>query len=359
MASIPASQARARFTQTLAAVFSDFVQPKSFLRSLFTTKESLARYISIEVQRLGEPVAVDVIRGSNGNYNSFGVSTEKVIDPPYYHEWFALNELDLYDVMIASGGMDATVFARLIEQAAEKLMVLRAKIERAYEKQCADVLETGVITLVNDTNIDFKRKAASLVNVNTNTDYSDYWNTSNGDPVADLLKACEFLRNVGKAEGGTFNLIMGSLAFNALLNNATFKAQADIQNYKLTDIQGPLRNSVGASLHGLISVGSWNINLWGYPEVYNAAVTGTLTNYVNPRKVILVPEMPKFVLSFAAVPQLIGDNGEVPQRGQYLVSRFRDERAAVEGIEIKSAGVAVPVGVDQIWTGQVVADAGS
>lgn len=359
MASIPASQARARFTQKLAATFSDFVPPMSFMRSFFTEQESLERYISIEVQRLGEPVAVDVARGTNGNYNKADVSTEKVIDPPYYHEWFAITELRLYDAYIASAGMGGVTFARLIQQANEKLKALRAKIDRAYERQCAQVFETGVVTLENDTNIDFKRKAASLVNVNTNTDYSDYWNTSNGDPVADLLNACKFLREVGKATGGTFNLILGDLAFNALINNDKFKARADIKDYKMSDIQGPVRNSVGASLHGRVSVGSWNINLWGYPEVYNAPTTGTLTNYVNPRKVILLPETPNFLLSYGAVPQLIGDNGEIPQKGKYLISDFTDKRSAVRGIDLKSAGVAVPVGVDQIWTGQVVADAGS
>ena len=63
---------------------------------------------------------------------------------------------------------------------------------------------------------------------------------------------------------------------------------------------------------------------------------------------------PNFNLTFGAVPQLI-ENGSVPQKGAFLIQDFIDQRATAHEVNIKSAGVAIPVAVDQIYTGQPVA----
>lgn len=353
---ISTTDARALFTQKLIAVYKERVAPMSFLRSFFTVKEESTLELSIEVQRGTERIAVDVERGTEGNRNQFSRSTEKIFVPPLYKEYFDATQLSLYDRLFGSESIDAGVFNAFLEQVAEKLMQLQDMIERAYELQCAQVLQTGIVTLNGGVNIDFKRKAASMLNLST-INANRYWNVANtSTPIEDLLTGARFLRNVGKSQGGTINGIFGGNALQALLKNAELTSRADIRNYKLDDVRGPQKNATGASLHGQITVGEFSLNLWSYPEVYDkftAPSTYTTTPYIDENKVILLPETPKFVLGFGAVPQLVTDGGV--RKGAYIVDDYKDARKKTHDFEMSSAGVAIPVAVDQIYTVQVLA----
>lgn len=348
MANIASSDARALFTKMLVDVYKERTAPTSFLRSFFTVKEEVTKELSIEVQRGTEKIAVDVERGTEGNRNKFSRSTEKIFVPPYYREYFDATELSLYDRLFGSTEIDDGIFTAFLEQVAEKLRLLQDKIERAYEVQCSQVLETGIVTLNAGINIDFKRKAASLVD-----NSGSPWTTGTNSPYDDLEEGGNFLRQTGKISGGVINAIMGSSAFSAFLNNTIVKDRADVRNFFLDMVRGPQRNSVGAALHGEVSAGSYNFRIWTYPEFYDNS-SGVSTPYINAKKVILLPEAPRFVLGFAAVPQLATVNGGV-KKGAYIVGDYIDERNHKHIFDIRSAGVAIPVAVDQIYTMQVVA----
>jgi len=348
---ISTTDARGLFTKTLIAVYKERTAPMSFLRSFFKVSESSTKQISIEVQRGTEKIAVDVARGTEGNRNSFSLSTEKIFVPPYYREYFDATELDLYDRLFGSTEIDAGVFSQFLESVAEKLMMLQDKIERAYERQCAQVFETGIVTLKNGTNIDFKRKAASLVDLGSGP---GYWTVSGHDVYKDFENAGDFLRRTGKSQGAVLNAILGSEAWNEFLKNSEVRTRNDIKNISLDSIHAPQRNSVGATLHGQISAGSYLVNLWSYNEVYNDPDTNVITPYINGKKVIVLPENPNFKLAFAAVPRLI-KAGQPVVKGAYIIGEYQDDRNVAHIMDIKSAGVAVPVGVDQIYTMQVKA----
>jgi hypothetical protein len=68
-----------------------------------------------------------------------------------------------------------------------------------------------------------------------------------------------------------------------------------------------------------------------------------------------LPEAPKFKLGFAAVPRLLKNADSNVVKGAYLVGEYQDERNTAHIMDIKSAGVAVPVAVDQIYTMKAVA----
>jgi hypothetical protein len=351
MGAINTTDARALFTKAVVDVYKELPKTTGFLRTLFPAKEYSTKELSIEVQRGTEKIAVDVERGTEGNRNQFSRSTEKIFVPPYYREYFDNTSLDLYDRLFGSTEIDAGVFAQFTQEVAEKNLALQSKIERAYEKQCADVLLTGIVSLQKGINIDYKRKAASLVDLGT-INANRYWNTATTSTVLDDVEAGgNFLRQVGKAEGGTINMICGSKALNAMLNNDKFKSMADIRNYKLVDINSPLRNAVGASLHGTFSAGSYNVLVWSYPEFYDNA-SGVSTPYIDPKVVVFLPEMPRFRMGFAAVPQLLS---QAPRRGAFVFNDYIDERNDCHVFDVKSAGLAIPVAVDQIYTLKVLA----
>lgn len=348
---ISTTDARALFTKMLIDVYKERTTPTSFLRSFFPTVESPTKEISIEVVRGTEKIAVDVARGTEGNRNSFSNSTEKIFVPPYFREYFDATELDLYDRLFAEEGtISADIMSAFIDSVAEKLRMLQDKIERAYELQCAQVLVDGIVILKNGTNINFKRKAGSLVDLNGST---GYWSVNGHDVFKDFENGVLFLRTKGKAQGGTFNAIMGSAALAALLSNSVFKERNNLVNLTLDAVTAPQFNAVGATLHGQITAGSYRINLWAYPEFYDNE-SGVSTPYIDDTKVVLIPEKPRFKLAFAAVPRLLKAGAPVV-KGAFLFGEYMDEKNSAHIMDVKSAGVAIPVAVDQIYTMKVLA----
>ena len=346
---ISTTVARAEFTNALIAIYKDRVPPTSFLRSFFKKVEKTTLSLSIAVQRGTEMIAVDVERGTDGNRNKFDRSTEKIFVPPYYSEYFNLNELEVYDRLFTDMDIESSVFSEFVTAVAEKMMMLVEKIERAYELQCAQVLTTGIVQLQSGINIDFKRKAESLVDLGN----TFYWNQSNVDPVTSLIAAGDFLRTQGLSTGAYLDVIMGAGVLVPLLNNEAVQNRGKIFNYALDTITTPQAKSFGATFHGEISAGVYRCRLWSYNQYYDNPTTGVKTPYLDDKKIIVLPENPDFVLGFAAVPQL-PTAGQGIKKGAYIYEDYIDGRKKNHIYEVQSAGVAIPVSIDKIWTGKVI-----
>lgn len=356
---IPVQQARNIFTQQLITRWNELreLAPKGFLRSFFSQTTTDSKYVSIEVMRGTEKVAVDVLRGTDGNRNTFSKSAEKIFMPPFYHENLDMTEFDKYDVMF---GQDATAVSAgtidsTIQQALDKLVVLRHKIERAYELQSSQVFTSGIVTLNAGTNIDYKRKAASM-KVNTP---AEYWKVAGVDPREQLKSAANFLRTVGKSGSGLFNVILGQVALTDLLNNP-FINNEKIKDIKLVDLQMPQVTAGGAILHGQISAGSYLFNLWSYPEYYEDS-TGASVPYIDDNYIYVLPnDGAKLNFAFAGVPAIVKDtrNESFPElitsvAGDYIIGNYIDVAKKKHVFEIMSAGLAVPVSIDRIYSSKV------
>lgn len=350
MSSISTTDARGLFTKALLAKYQDFPETTSFLRNMFTDRIEMTKEINIEVQRGDENIAVGVQRGSIGNRNQWTQSTEKIFIPEYHREYFDATELSLYDRLFGSTSIDDGVFTAFVEQVAFKQRELVKKIERKYEKMCSDVLMTGIVTYDQGTIIDYKRKAAS----NVDPGAGNYWATGTVDPYADLASGCEFIRTDGQIDISTVDVIMGKTALQHFLNNDIVKARADIRNYMLDSIKSPNRSTAGAAYHGTVTAGSYNVNIWTYPQYYRPVGGGAKLPYIDDKKIVITPQQPDFVMAYGAVPQLATLGGGV-RKGKFLFDNYVDERNASHDFDVKSAGLPVPVGVDQIYTVQVVA----
>lgn len=359
--SISANQARANFTSMCVDVFSDMRTPASFLRSFFPSEQSYTKYVSIQVERDYELIATDVSRGTEGNRNTFATSTEKVMLPPYYREFFDATEIDLYDRLFGSTAIDMGIYSQLTATVARRLAMLKNKIERRYEKQISEVFDTGIVTLVNGDNIDFKRRAGSLVAYTTTNNFAD--DTVN--PYQVLEAGCKFVREQGKAAGAVYNAIMGQSAWDAFLANAKVINRNKLMAWPLDQLTAATRGATGYSYHGQVDAGSYRVNIFTYPEPYDTVSGGTRTSsyYINDKKVIILPETPRFKLSFASVPQLLRsgtgmmEDAELAplQSSPYVVADYIDPRNTTHIFDIKSAGLAIPTSVDQIYTVQVLA----
>lgn len=354
---IPVSQAQGLFTQSLVATYKDLPEPTAFLRSFFTAKESGTKYVSIAVQRGTELIASDVLRGTQGRRNTMDRSSEKIFQPPYYREFFDATDLDFYDRLFGQSGGEVSgrTFSDWVSEVAMKLKMLQDKIERSIEKQCSEVFQTGVVTLDSGDNIDFNRKASSLVVLGA----PDLWSAGTSNPYDDFEAAGKFLREEGKSMEGIFDVIIGGDALNAFLNNTVVKERADIRNYHLDSILTPQAGAEGKTFHGEITAGSYRFRLWAYPQVYE--VGSVKTPYIDNNKVVVLPPNPNFTLAYAGVPHIIRDvrNAEFPefitmQPGQFHIGNYVDMPSETHIFDVKSAPVAIPVAIDQIYTIQVL-----
>lgn len=350
---IPASQARALFTKMLIDVYQERPLVTSFLRGFFPSVTSPTRDISIEVERMGEKIAVDVLRGTEGNRNNFDRNTLKEFFPPLYREFTDITQFDLYERVLGSmGDAQAPLFAALLNKVADRMETLRDKIERAKELQCAQILQTGIVTLKTLDQIDFKRKVGSLVDPGAGNYFANAI-----DPFPLFEAAATFIRQYGKSNDGIYNAICGSTALADLLNNAKFIDRQKTFNMSLDAVQGPVRDiNTGATFHGIITAGSYRFQLWAYPQFYEDPNNGNaLTPYIDPKKVTVIPLKPRFKMAHAAVPQLIGEPGQLPVQGEYVLGDFPDPRKATHEFDIQSAPLAIPVAVDQMYTFKAVA----
>lgn len=353
MASIPTRDAKGKVTKVIADAYRERVKTTSFLRSFFPNKEYASLEVSVEVIRGTERIAIDVIRGEKGYANKFDKSTERLYIPAPYREYFTISALDGYDAIFGrSEYVSADAVAVFVEGAVDKLMELVAKIERRYEVQCSQVLHDGIVELTNGDNVDFKRKAISKVDRSGET-----WATGTNDPRKHLQEAGDFLRQYGKIQEGRLNVIMGGSAYNALINNATFSASADIKNMTFDQLREPQRMAVGQTLHGSVSAGSYICNIFTYPEIYEDA-SGVVQKYVDAKKIIVLPENPRFQFAFGGVAVVDGDGDNATaavKRGAFHFGKYVDKRGGNIDYDVQSAGLAIPVAIDQIYTAQVLA----
>jgi len=368
MGQIPANQARGLFTQSLIDVYKQIPPTTNFLEMFFPKKTSSSRYLYWSVRRQGEPKAVDVIRGTDGNRNTFSISTDKIVDTPYFREFFDVTQTDLYYRAWDSQLIDESKMADWMSWVVEQTQSMHDKIKRAYEYQRAQVLTTGIVTVANGDNIDFKRNASSMLGYNAST---TNWNATTGSPAVSTVNpfsmmadGAKYLRTYGKAMGGNFIVIMGENAKKAFDTNTYVLERQRLFNMKLDDLAPPFREANGSAYHGRISIGDYTADVFTYPQFYDASTASpnTSTNYINPNVFIMIPERPNFITGYSAVPFLPKSNESgfdlampAVQAGEYAIGQYMDSKKIAWEVDIRSAGIALPTAIDQIYTATVTA----
>lgn len=359
MSTIPANQALGNFTQQLVTTYKQIPKPTNFLEMFFPTPQSAvssSRYIYWAVRREGEPVAVDVTRGTEGNRNTFSISTDKIMDPPFFKEYFDLTQTDLYYRAWNSANISESAMADYMAWALDHAMSITNKIKRSVELQRSSILNTGQFTLNNGDTVNFNRRSASIVTA------SIAWsNSTTATPLTDLGAGCEFIRKYGMTSGGNFIAIMAEDAYAEFISCNQVLDRAQKYYLKLTDLQPQFRSANGSSYHGRFDAGSYTVDVFTYPQFYapaGSALDGSAsTPFVPAGKVFLIPENPDFITAYGAVP-FLPKKGTSPldiaipgiMRGQYLIGDYMDERNTAWNLAVSSAPIPLPTAVDQMYT---------
>ena len=355
---ITLNQHREHITKRIISTFSDDAPVRSGLGAFFPAETSIEKMVGIEVERNRQLVAVDVQRCTDPKRNKFSLFAEKLYIPPFYNESWDFTSCQRYDVTFGNTtNPSQSDSLNMINEASTRMMTLRRKIERAIQIQQAQILQTGIVTLKNGDNIDYKRKAASIV-VKAG---ADLWTAATGVPLTDLGLGGEFLREEGLSAGSTVNAIMGRDAFAAFMNNPQVKERADFRRISRLEVGMPqFDNTTGLVFHGQIGTADYSINLWTYNEFFENDA-GAKVKYLDVDKVILLAEDFKGKTAFAGIPAIMRDknNAEFPEwitpiEAEFYINNYIDPFKKAHWFEIASAPLAIPVSIDRIYTLQVV-----
>ena len=356
---IPINQHSVTIAKKVVGKFHEDIPVRAGFNGFFPSQTTATLMVDVEVERDSDLIAVDVMRFTEGNKNKFTRATEHTYVPPFFKEDYDFARDEVYMNTVALGATNVPGANQAIAQNALKnVRKNRKKIERAIRKQQADVLQTGVVSLKNGDSIDYRRKAASMVDLGG----ANYWDQAGSKPADDLATAMTFLRDVGNSTGSTINVVMRTDAMNAFLNNASMKEILNSRRMDRAKIDMPQFNEAsGMAFHGQVAAGDFVVNLWTYNEKYTDVDGVTTKYYLERENLIVLPSdfMGKTVfggLPFMHKAKIGGASAKLPgvKEADYLLRAYDDEKTISSTLELTSAPLVVPFTVDKIYTIKVL-----
>lgn len=295
-------------------LFTQMRSPTGFLSRFFTIKPGgiyNGEKVAIDIERFGEDVAVAIKKCTGPNLNDIDEFTTKEFTPPSYGEAFPLNVCDLLNRM---AGVDPYTAAytdyasQLIAMMAKGFKLVDDKISRAVEQQASQILQTGQLTLTNGSGdtvyeMDYKPKATHFPTVATS--WSD---TATSTPLLDLQSLADVIRTDGKVDPDV--LIFGKTALNNFLRNDDVKEVLDNRRIDVGAVRPEMRDS-GATFYGFVWVGTYQFEMWAYPEEFKSPDTGLPVKYVADDKVIMLSSRTRLDMTSARVPLPLGPDPRV------------------------------------------------
>lgn len=356
MANITLTSALGEFTQRVISALSDRKAPTFGFGTFFTDIVSGAKEVSWEVKRRGRPVAVDIAHHEHGTTTKSTRSTQKVYIPPYYDLNTNVDAQDSFErVFNGSSMVDIPNYRRLIEQTAEDMQDNIDRIERAEELQRAQALLTGIITLSNGDNIDFKRKVASIVAYNAAHD----WAINTVNPGDIMVQGAQFMVTEGDANvAGVFNVIVGSEAIDAFRDNPLRQAEGDIKDQMYMDLTTGRTLISGLTPQGAYSRGNYRFNLWGYEGYYDIEGGSSNLQYMDSKSIVMLPQNVDFKMFYGGTKAWRGTGiNRFPtiikaKRNFYSVD---DELNVSKLMGVRTAPVALLRTIDNVFTATVIA----
>lgn len=254
-------------TKKMMTAFTDQAKtiPTGFLSSFFGKNPSeISIYesetVEIDIQRFGEKIAVDVLRGGDGNLNTMEKYSTKLYKPPFYNEYTNIKSSQLSKRLV-----DQNTYQPVNKVQNMINLIFKAQFEgvkkvlRAIEVQASQALFSGTITFKNADVMDFKRKASH------NITPANAWNTANGVPIADLESACIANRIDGKVTSDI--AIFSNSAWDGFISNADVLLKLDNRRVGIGAIE-PRFAREGAVFQGVIWAGAYRLECYTYDQYY-------------------------------------------------------------------------------------------
>jgi hypothetical protein len=282
-------------------------EPTLFLSSKFKSPPENffnSEEVEIDIVRSEENVSIAIQDLSVGyRMNDMEVYTNKSYKPAIHKEAFAINAFDMIKRQPGNNPFEDPNFqATAMLKAFRGYRAVEKKIRRSIELQASQVLQLGIVTLVDaDGNtvytIDYKPKATHLITA------GNAWNSGSQTILADLAGAAQVIRNDGLMDPDV--LYMGGDAFEAALKDSGFAARFDNRRIDLGSIDPRTEVGGGGYFRGTVEIDNYKFDIYTYGGRYKHPQSGTITQYLTPANVVMRASAGRLDAMFGAIPRIV------------------------------------------------------
>lgn len=281
--------------------------PTAFFSGMFQARPEnfhTSEEVEIDIVRSEEDVSIVIQDLSTGyRMNSEDLYTNKGFKPPIHKEALPLNSFDLIKRMPGQNPFESPDFrANIITRMFSGMRKVERKIRRAMELQASQVMQTGIVTLVDST-------GASLYTLNYAPKATHFptagvsWASATlAQKIADLTNLCDVIRSNGLTDPD--QLIMGATVWENLLQTTGFLARFDALRANLGTITPMDRQGNGGIYRGTVELGNYKLDVFTYAGRYKHPQTGVSTPYMAPGKVVVRSSSARFDATFGAIPNI-------------------------------------------------------
>lgn len=352
----------AELKKVMEVAFDKKKKPSMFLANLFKKKQLDGIKVEVQSRTIKSIYSVDVQLGTGGRYIDMSKYKKTDYVVPEYNDLSPITEQDMLEAGLGETEYDNAKVAKAADLITDRQEIISDMQRRAEEKQAADALFNGEVVLSNGDKITFNKKGSHNINLNSRKFSSD----ANGTPVDDIAAACGLIVTDAKLGDSVFNFISNDAVVRALLGNAQFRANADIQKgIDRTNVGMPEELTPGAKFHGQFACGGYRVNIWSYdgtyeiPTGYGFANEGTEVTYIPSGKAVILPLEPNFKRYYGALNSVdasVGSNvagAKISLKQAEQLPYAYDEvnnGSAVTKAGVKSRPLCVPNDVDAFVT---------
>lgn len=346
------------FRTRMIQLYREMREPDSFLSGFFQVRPgniSDTEFVEVDIVRGGEDIAAVVNTCEGPNYNTSDKFTTKQFTPPTINEAMPFNCREFLKRRAGVNAYDAvdnSFQADLVQRLLEGIRKLDAKIARNREWQASQILQTGLLDLVDQFGnvvyqIDFKPKATHFSVVGTP------WTAGGGDPLSDMEALADVIRDDSLQD--VDRAIMGAGSFAAFKQNAQVQAQLDNRRFEIGTI-APRPTGSGGKFQGFVNLGAYLVEIWTFNG--RGIVPGDASNtlFVAEDSCIMLPSTARLDTVFAGVPVLtdvdprfadfLPSRLSVPQAIDLSPNIFATPNGKEVILEVESRPLLIPTAID-------------
>lgn len=311
------------------------VQPDTFLHNLLVTGTRTTDKTYIELDKYVGKQGIAAYNSRTGAATSVGkkgFSTDLHV-APYINEFIEMTPSDFDDRMASENIYDTRPGSNIAVKTNDYLRELNNRCIRREEKQLAEGLQTGTLTVQNtaagvDYEIDF-----GLDDDNKETlSSTENWDETTADILGNLEDWGFRLAKLGYP---AVNVVMDVKATQFLRANAKVQAILDSRRIMAGEIDMRVVNGQRASYVGALNLAGINIDLWCYMGIYETAAD-TSSNMLDDYRVCMIGAGLEVEMNYAKI-----ENFKAGFIGERFPNMWEENSGKVRYIGMESAPCAV------------------